>query len=67
MMTNEQMNEFLQSIGGLENGFYPDRGPIMDYGFNHCCYSSIATAGAGVRSISTNVKNKISEIGRAHV
>ena len=33
MMTNEQMNEFLQSIGGLENGFYPDRGPIMDCGF----------------------------------
>lgn len=24
-MTNEEMDEFLQSIGGLENGYYPDR------------------------------------------
>jgi hypothetical protein len=33
MMTDEQMNEFLQSIGGLENGFYTDREPIKDCGF----------------------------------
>jgi hypothetical protein len=32
-MTDEQMNEFLQSIGGLENGFYTDREPIMECGF----------------------------------
>lgn len=32
-MTDEQMNEFLQSIGGLENGFYTDREPITDCGF----------------------------------
>ena len=24
-MTDEQMNEFLESIGGLVNGYYPDR------------------------------------------
>lgn len=29
------MNTFLQSIGGLENGFYPDRPPIMDSNFFH--------------------------------
>ena len=32
-MTDEQMNEFLKSIGGLENGFYTDREPITDCGF----------------------------------
>jgi hypothetical protein len=32
-MTSEEMNEFLVSIGGLENGFYPDRGPIVDSNF----------------------------------
>ncbi len=32
-MTNEQMNEFLVSIGGLENGFYSDREPIKDCNF----------------------------------
>ncbi len=32
-MTNEQMNEFLVSIGGLENGFYSDRQPITDCNF----------------------------------
>jgi hypothetical protein len=32
-MTDKQMNEFLQSIGGLENGFYTDREPITDCGF----------------------------------
>ena len=33
MLTNEQMNEFLVSIGGLENGFYPDREPIKNCNF----------------------------------
>ena len=32
-MTKEEMNEFLESIGGLENGFRSDRGPIKDSGF----------------------------------
>lgn len=32
-MTDEQMNEFLQSIGGLENGYYSDRPPITDCNF----------------------------------
>lgn len=32
-MNKEQMDEFLQSIGGLENGFYADRGPITDSNF----------------------------------
>jgi hypothetical protein len=32
-MTDEQMNEFLQSIGGLENGYYSDRPRITDCGF----------------------------------
>ncbi len=27
------MNEFLQSIGGLKNGYYSDKEPIMDAGF----------------------------------
>jgi len=33
MMTDEQMNEFLQSIGGLENGYYSDRPKITDSNF----------------------------------
>lgn len=32
-MTDEEMNQFLQSIGGLENGFYPDRELITDCNF----------------------------------
>ena len=32
-MTKEEMNQFLESIGGLENGFYTDRPPIMDANF----------------------------------
>jgi hypothetical protein len=32
-MTDEEMNVFLESIGGLENGYYTDRGPITDCGF----------------------------------
>lgn len=29
-MTKEEMDEFLQSIGGLENGIFDDRSPITD-------------------------------------
>lgn len=29
-MTKEEMDKFLHSIGGLKNGFYPDREPITD-------------------------------------
>jgi hypothetical protein len=32
-MTKEEMNGFLESIGGLENGFYTDRDPIKDSEF----------------------------------
>lgn len=32
-MSKEEMDEFLESIGGLENGYYTDRGPIKDSGF----------------------------------
>ena len=32
-MNKEQMNEYLESIGGLENGFYPDRPRIVDSNF----------------------------------
>jgi len=32
-MSEKEMNEFLQSIGGLKNGYYADREPIMDAGF----------------------------------
>ena len=35
-MTEEEMNEYLESIGGIENGFYPDRDPIKDSGFFEC-------------------------------
>lgn len=35
-MTDQEMNEFLQSIGGLENGYYNDRHPIMDTGIFEC-------------------------------
>jgi hypothetical protein len=35
-MTKEEMNGFLESIGGLENGFYTDRDPIKDSGFFEC-------------------------------
>lgn len=36
MMTKEEMNKFLESIGGLENGYYRDRGPIIDSGIFEC-------------------------------
>ena len=32
-MTDKEMNEFLESIGGLENGYYTDRPPIKDSRF----------------------------------
>jgi hypothetical protein len=32
-MTDEQMNEFLESIGGLESGYYVDREPITNSNF----------------------------------
>ena len=35
-MTYEQMNEFLESIGGLENGYYTDRPPITNCGLFEC-------------------------------
>jgi len=35
-MTDEQMNEFLESIGGLENGYFTDRPPITSCGFFEC-------------------------------
>ena len=35
-MTDEQMNMFLESIGGLENGYYSDRPPITSCGFFQC-------------------------------
>ena len=35
-MSKEEMNDFLESIDGLENGFYPDRDPIKDSGFFEC-------------------------------
>lgn len=36
MMTDEQMNEFLESIGGLENGYFPDRPKITNAYFFDC-------------------------------
>jgi hypothetical protein len=35
-MTEQEMNEFLQSIGGLENGYYTDRESIKHYGIFEC-------------------------------
>jgi hypothetical protein len=35
-MTDEEMNEFLESIGGLENGFYSNRPTIKSAGFFSC-------------------------------
>jgi len=32
-MNEQEMNEFLQSIGGLKNAYYSDKEPIMDAGF----------------------------------
>jgi hypothetical protein len=35
-MTEQEMNNFLQSIGGLENGMYSNREPIINSGFFEC-------------------------------
>ena len=35
-MSDEQMDEFLESIGGLENGYFTDREPITSCGFFEC-------------------------------
>jgi hypothetical protein len=35
-MTEQEMNDFLQSIGGLENDMYTNREPIMNAGFFEC-------------------------------
>jgi hypothetical protein len=35
-MTEQEMNDFLQSIGGLKLGYYSDREPIMSAGFFEC-------------------------------
>jgi hypothetical protein len=35
-MTDQEMNDFLQSIGGLKNGYYSDKEPITDAGFFEC-------------------------------
>lgn len=32
-MSKEEMNQFLESIGGLENGWRKDNGPIVDSSF----------------------------------
>ena len=32
-MSSEEMNKFLDSIGGLENGLYTDKPPITDCEF----------------------------------
>jgi len=33
MMSEEEFNEYLESIGGLENGFYSDKPPIKSVNF----------------------------------
>jgi len=35
-MTEQEMNDFLQSIGGLENGMYSNREPIINARFFEC-------------------------------
>lgn len=35
-MTDEQMNEFLESIGGLVNGYHTDTPPITSCSFFEC-------------------------------
>jgi len=32
-MENNEMDQFLESIGGLCNGYFTDKGPIVDSGF----------------------------------
>lgn len=35
-MTDEEMNSFLESIGGLESGYFTDREPIKSCGIFEC-------------------------------
>jgi len=35
-MTKEEMNNFLESIGGLENGYYRDKEPIKSADYFDC-------------------------------
>lgn len=35
-MTNEEFEAYLKSIGGLENGWFSDRDPIVSRGFCSC-------------------------------
>jgi len=35
-MTEEEMDKFLESIGGLKNGYFTDREPITSCGFFEC-------------------------------
>jgi hypothetical protein len=35
-MTEQEMNDFLQSIGGLKLGYYSNREPITNAGFFEC-------------------------------
>jgi len=35
-MTDEEMNSFLESIGGLESGYFTDREPIKSCGIFGC-------------------------------
>ena len=35
-MTEQEMNDFLQSIGGVKNGYYEDHHPIMDTSIFEC-------------------------------
>jgi len=54
-MTKEEMNKFLESIGGLENGFYPDIAPIKDSGFFEC--------GGGWYTLIKNLITDLIELG----
>jgi hypothetical protein len=36
LLTDAEMDIFLESIGGLENGFYPDREPILSNNYFQC-------------------------------
>jgi len=54
-MTKEDMDNYLQSIGGLVNGYYPDRGPIMDAYFFNC--------GPGWYNLIRNLIDDLIELG----
>ena len=42
-INKDEMNQFLESIGGLENGFYSDRPPIKD-----CRYFGVGEGWYGI-------------------